>query len=730
MPSSCAASGAAVPRWQVSGRSSCGRRPAAEPPAGRHRPAALPGRIHRRAVAAGDGTYQSRPFRVPSAHRVGSRRRTDGGDPNVRQPLHAIIAGRVEARIRAGEWAPGDRLPPERELCRDLAVSRATLRQALGALEQRGRVTRHQGRGTFVAPPGGPAGPAIEGRGDEARRDASATGSSSSPGRPASPRPAPGDSRPKGRASSSRRAPPITARGSSRRSPPAAARLPSCTAELTDEGQVDAAVDAAVARFGRLDGLFAVAGGSGRRFGDGPLHEVTLEGWTTDARPEPDQPVPGRPGGPAPAPRPGPEHERAPAARSSSWGASSPATPCPASSPPTPTPPRRARLESLVTTTAAFYAPHAIRVNAVTPGLVATPMSARAAGGSRHGRLRRPQAAPGRRLPAPRRGRPTPPSTSSPTSPGTSPARSSPSTAAGPWSRRPRKADRRASPTCRGRGPSHGAERAGGRARGDRWPSRRAAGRRVSRRPLRYAAAILPSGRMPPRRSAARTGRGGANVREIVGFVMGAAAGAAGALFATSTEGRALLERLKDEARPEVERAATEWEPVLREVGRAVRLAARELEAATVDLRARIGEIAADRPDDEVALAMAEPVPAPRRRRRRPSTDRRAADRPRRRADRRRRRPRRRAGVHTVAAAPGETDHAPLLRPGRRQHPDDPGRPLPLLADQGRLHRPVHRRCGSRGRPSRSGRTRCSRSSSWPSSSRSWGRSSGRSSWC
>ena len=85
-------------------------------------------------------------------------------------------------------------------------------------------------------------------------------------------------------------------------------------------------------------------------------------------------------------------------------------------------------------------------------------------------------------------------------------------------------------------------------------------------------------------------------MREIVGFVMGAAAGAAGALFATSTEGRALIERLRDEARPETERAATEWEPVLREVGRAVRLAAKELETATADLRSRIGEIAAALP--------------------------------------------------------------------------------------------------------------------------------------
>jgi hypothetical protein len=93
-------------------------------------------------------------------------------------------------------------------------------------------------------------------------------------------------------------------------------------------------------------------------------------------------------------------------------------------------------------------------------------------------------------------------------------------------------------------------------------------------------------------------------VREIVGFVMGAAAGAAGALFATSTEGRALIERLKDEARPEAERATTEWEPVLREVSRAVRLAVRELETATGDLRSRIGEIAAALPDEEVALAV------------------------------------------------------------------------------------------------------------------------------
>jgi GntR family transcriptional regulator len=71
----------------------------------------------------------------------------------VREPLYSIIASRAEARIRSGEWAPGSRLPPERELCRLLDVSRATLRQALAELEDRGLLTRHQGRGTYVARP-------------------------------------------------------------------------------------------------------------------------------------------------------------------------------------------------------------------------------------------------------------------------------------------------------------------------------------------------------------------------------------------------------------------------------------------------------------------------------------------------------------------------------------------------------------------------------------------------
>ena len=49
--------------------------------------------------------------------------------------------------------------------------------------------------------------------------------------------------------------------------------------DATDRASVEAAIEAAVDAFGRLDGLYHVAGGSGRRFGDGPLHDVTDEGW-------------------------------------------------------------------------------------------------------------------------------------------------------------------------------------------------------------------------------------------------------------------------------------------------------------------------------------------------------------------------------------------------------------------------------------------------------------------
>src|SRR5262249_20429485 len=50
-------------------------------------------------------------------------------------------------------------------------------------------------------------------------------------------------------------------------------------ADAVDPKTAVRAVAMAVKEFGRLDGLYHVAGGSGRAMGDGPLHELTDEGW-------------------------------------------------------------------------------------------------------------------------------------------------------------------------------------------------------------------------------------------------------------------------------------------------------------------------------------------------------------------------------------------------------------------------------------------------------------------
>lgn len=68
-------------------------------------------------------------------------------------PAYMRIAAELRARIDAGELPVGAPIPPERELCVELGVSRMTLRRALGMLEREGRVHRDATRGTFVSEP-------------------------------------------------------------------------------------------------------------------------------------------------------------------------------------------------------------------------------------------------------------------------------------------------------------------------------------------------------------------------------------------------------------------------------------------------------------------------------------------------------------------------------------------------------------------------------------------------
>ena len=64
---------------------------------------------------------------------------------------------RLGTAIRLGLLAPGDRLPPERDLADQFGIARSTLRQALTSLTESGHLvaTRGRGGGTFVseAPP-------------------------------------------------------------------------------------------------------------------------------------------------------------------------------------------------------------------------------------------------------------------------------------------------------------------------------------------------------------------------------------------------------------------------------------------------------------------------------------------------------------------------------------------------------------------------------------------------
>lgn len=66
------------------------------------------------------------------------------------QRLYRRIAEQIARLIRRGEYRPGDRLPPERDLAHQLGVSRPSVREALIALEVEGYVEVRVGSGVYV----------------------------------------------------------------------------------------------------------------------------------------------------------------------------------------------------------------------------------------------------------------------------------------------------------------------------------------------------------------------------------------------------------------------------------------------------------------------------------------------------------------------------------------------------------------------------------------------------
>jgi len=73
-------------------------------------------------------------------------------DSRLALPLYHQVAGVLRQRIADGHYPVGGRLLSEDELAVEFAVSRATVRQAIGELVVEGLVIRKQGSGTFVQP--------------------------------------------------------------------------------------------------------------------------------------------------------------------------------------------------------------------------------------------------------------------------------------------------------------------------------------------------------------------------------------------------------------------------------------------------------------------------------------------------------------------------------------------------------------------------------------------------
>ncbi len=145
-------------------------------------------------------------------------------------------------------------------------------------------------------------------------------------------------------------------------------------ADAREEQSAAIAINKCIDTFGGFNGLYHVAGGSGRKFGDGPLHELTLDGWNktlelnlTSLMLSNRAAVKSflelkKPGsilnlgsvlGHSPAPEYFTTHAYAAA---------------------------KAAIIGFTKSIAAYYAVDDIRVNVIAPGLVETPMAKRAAG--------------------------------------------------------------------------------------------------------------------------------------------------------------------------------------------------------------------------------------------------------------------------------------------------------------------------------------------------------------
>jgi GntR family transcriptional regulator len=65
-------------------------------------------------------------------------------------PLYRQLADLLTARIRGGEYLPGNRIPSEHQLAAKFSIGRPTARHAIDLLVRKGMLERKRGAGTFV----------------------------------------------------------------------------------------------------------------------------------------------------------------------------------------------------------------------------------------------------------------------------------------------------------------------------------------------------------------------------------------------------------------------------------------------------------------------------------------------------------------------------------------------------------------------------------------------------
>lgn len=71
-------------------------------------------------------------------------------DPDRSTSKHELLRDYLLGELKSGRLLPGQALPTELDLSRRLRISRNTIRQAFGELEQNGLIRRVRGKGTFV----------------------------------------------------------------------------------------------------------------------------------------------------------------------------------------------------------------------------------------------------------------------------------------------------------------------------------------------------------------------------------------------------------------------------------------------------------------------------------------------------------------------------------------------------------------------------------------------------